>query len=237
MRVRIRRLTLLSRLVSNDRSDRIRVVGAARTLVGCGRGCWNSRRSRAAISKWAVSVMVRPLAHSRGWSATSLSSSFTWTRSRSARAWTWGDRRRVDRVVGGQAQHRRLVDLEPTAGLGRDRAHHPGVRSGQPIGELVVEILGRGEAPRGHERGLEPAVASFHDALGFGSLGGGRTSRVAMVARNAGTPSERVRPRPMPRSLSQINRRGTRPSSAAGEASCPAAGPPWSWSGNTRPST
>ncbi len=29
---------------------------------------------------------------------------------------------------------------------------------------------------------------------------------------NAGTPSERVRPRPIPRSLSQISRRGTRPS-------------------------
>ena len=45
-----------------------------------------------------------------------------------------------------------------------------------------------------------------------GSRGGSSTSLVARVPMNAGTPSERCRPRPMPRSLSQINRRGTRSS-------------------------
>lgn len=46
-----------------------------------------------------------------------------------------------------------------------------------------------------------------------GSLGGNSTSLVARVPMNAGTPSERYGPRPIPRSLSHNNRLGTRPSS------------------------
>lgn len=113
-------------LGSNDRSDRIRVVGAARTLVGCGRGCWNSRRSRAATSTWAVSVMVRPRAHSRGWSATSLSSSFTWTRSTSARAWTCG------RSPSGRPSSRRPGPASPPCRPRADRRAWP--RSCAPSG-------------------------------------------------------------------------------------------------------
>ena len=48
--------------------------------------------------------------------------------------------------------------------------------------------------------------------LDSGSFGGSSTSLVARVPMNAGTPSARRRPRPMPVSLSQISRRGTRPS-------------------------
>lgn len=48
--------------------------------------------------------------------------------------------------------------------------------------------------------------------LDSGSRGGSSTNLVARVPMNAGTPSERCGPRPMPRSLSHNNRRGTRPS-------------------------
>ena len=48
-----------------------------------------------------------------------------------------------------------------------------------------------------------------------GSRGGSSTSLVAKVPMNAGTPTERCWPRPIPRSLSQISRRGTRPNSCS----------------------
>ena len=48
--------------------------------------------------------------------------------------------------------------------------------------------------------------------LDSGSRGGNNTSLVARVPMNEATPSARRWPRPMPGSLSQINRRGTRPS-------------------------
>ena len=49
--------------------------------------------------------------------------------------------------------------------------------------------------------------------LDSGSRGGSRTSVVASVPVNPATPSACRLPRPMPGSLSQISRRGTRPSS------------------------
>ena len=48
--------------------------------------------------------------------------------------------------------------------------------------------------------------------LDSGSRGGSSTSLVASVPMNDATPSARRCPRPMPGSLSQISRRGTRPS-------------------------
>jgi hypothetical protein len=54
----------------------------------------------------------------------------------------------------GQRQHRGPVSIKQIDRARLDRAHHPGVRDGQPVGELGIEVAA------GHEGGLEVAVAS-----------------------------------------------------------------------------
>ena len=108
--------------------------------------------------------------------------------------------------------HRGPVGPSRLTGRALDGAHDPGVRLAQPVGELGVEV-GRGlEVATGHEGGLEEPVASLHDALGLGVVGLEPLHVVARVPVNAPTPSACRLPRPMPDSLSQISRRGTRPS-------------------------
>jgi hypothetical protein len=64
----------------------------------------------------------------------------------------------------------------------------------------------------GHEGGLEELDASLHDVLGLRVEGPQPLHRGHNVSVNAPPPSVRRLPRPIPDSLSQISRRGTRPS-------------------------
>ena len=66
-----------------------------------------------------------------------------------------------------QRQHRGPIGVEQIHRPSFDRAHHPGVRAGQPVAELSVEVVRGGEVSAGHERGFEEPVASLDDTLGL----------------------------------------------------------------------
>lgn len=87
--------------------------------------------------------------------------------------------------------------------------------------------IGRGsEGAPGHGGDLEPAVAALHQAPWTPDpSAGNNTSLVASVPMNCSTPSARRLPRPMPGSLSQIRRRGTRPKLLEQFPRSPEAGP------------
>ena len=112
-----------------------------------------------------------------------------------------------------QRQHRCPVGVDQIDRAGLDRAHHPPVRPVEPVGELGVEVGRRGEAAAGHERGLEEPVAPLDHTLGL------RVVRLELMhawwptcRRTRRHPAASRPRRPMPDSLSQISRRGTRPS-------------------------
>ncbi len=105
------------------------------------------------------------------------------------------------------------ISVQPLQQTGADAAHHPAVRAREPVAELIVEVRRQGERPTGHEEVSNQPLRRSTMRLDSGSCGCS-TSRVASGTMNAAMPSARRAPRPITGSLSQINLRGTRPSSA-----------------------
>jgi len=116
------------------------------------------------------------------------------------------------RRLAAELGHRPRAELHPSVPQWSPSTRRPSQALGQPVAELGVEVARGPEVTPGHEGGLEEPVASLHETLGLRVV---RRQPLQRGSQGAGERPDRSAcrlPRPMPDSLSQINRRCTRPS-------------------------
>jgi hypothetical protein len=81
-----------------------------------------------------------------------------------------------------QTQHRVPIQGHRGSGAQPIRREGPGIRSGEPAGELAVEVVGAGGPTTREEEGLEVAVVAFGQPLAVGSRGRHRCTSIRTIS-------------------------------------------------------